>query len=866
MVFSRFLWFLPVVAGLFTQCARTTIPAPEEDFSETRTEPSKTAVSESGEAEPAVAKAGWRIPGNPERYRAPRSWDLTHQQLEIRPRFSDKAILGRTILYVKPLLNPLEPLIIDAKNIEIQEISSIPKGVIDHFGYDSAAVHIDFKKSLVREQDSIGVVITYTAYPPSLTGLHFVDPTGVDSELPTQIWTLGQPEDNSWWVPTIDRPDERITHELFLALPDSMTAFSNGVKLYARKNPGDSLTTHYWRMDKAHSPYLIAFAAGNFSTETVLQGNVRLTYAVEPVFKRRASAIYGVTGPALSYFESVLGMPYPWPAYTQVAVREFAAGGMENTGCTILFDGVQNDSRADADFDHQDLIVHELAHQWFGNAVTCEDWPHLTIQEGMVTFFEFRYRQQTHGINRMKIQIIENREEYFDQAEMVRHPLVFKNYEDPYDVFDAHTYNKGGQVFWMLYNLIGEEAFFKGLRMYLNAYSGKTATIEDVQLMMEQASGNSLERFFRQWMYGAGHPEIETSWEATKNGAAVTLKQVQDKIRQPVFELVTSMDVYTLDGQCETIPLHWRGNDTTIAIQTGKKKITDILFDPESILLAVLKESSLQENAIISRLKNPDPIIRFRTMKMIENEENPPSEAVLTLLKTIAAKDTESFNRQRAFELLEPFLQDESVRLLALKTANGAEKSSGVRLAALRLLALDTSAPARSLRETALRDTSYLVASEAMLQTARLNPQSIPSLKSLASQSGYEDILLSTWVQICDQWNDRTAFVELMALASRQTGKSYSVDAARSVFGKVSKLPESASMRNEASRFFAGLQKSPFLEKRLIAHNAVYRLLPAEQSKKALESALRAPNAEPEEIKAIRSFIEKLIQKEIDDE
>ena len=240
----------------------------------------------------------------------------------------------------------------------------------------------------------------------------------------------------------MDHPAERATQETWISVPDHFTTISNGALIDSRVEPGDSLRTDYWRMDLPHAPYLFALAVGEYEVLEKYSSGVTYSYFVEPEFLPYAEIIYRDTEDMMTFFSDYLGIKYPWSTYAQVPVRNFIASGMENTTASFYFDAIQITRQQALDIEFQDLIAHELIHQWIGNLVTCKDWANLPVNEGFATYFETLYRNHRNGFDEAQWKSMQDREAYFTEAMQFRRPIITNRYHVPEDMYDRHTYEK----------------------------------------------------------------------------------------------------------------------------------------------------------------------------------------------------------------------------------------------------------------------------------------------------------------------------------------------------------------------------------------------------------------------------------------
>ena len=225
-------------------------------------------------------------------------------------------------------------------------------------------------------------------------GLFFIKPVPAHPQRPAHAWTQCQDEYARYWFPCLDYPAEKQTTSTTIVVPKGMFALGNGM-LVERKDEGGETIFRY-RQDVPHSTYLMTMVAGPFVE--VAQGKagtngVPVFYYVLPGRESDGERAFGKTPAMIERFEERIGMPYPYARYSQIAVSDFIFGGMENTSATTQTDRTLHDSTAHLDFSSDPLVSHELAHQWFGDLLTCRDWSHAWLNEGFATFMEAVWRE-----------------------------------------------------------------------------------------------------------------------------------------------------------------------------------------------------------------------------------------------------------------------------------------------------------------------------------------------------------------------------------------------------------------------------------------------------------------------------------------
>jgi aminopeptidase N len=486
------LFLLFVVFALWTSCntqrkAVTAAPAEETTpatvDTEERTLDTLVVMPEGDEDQYALDDATDEIPTVLPRYNPSqkRVNDLLHTKLDLKFDWQKEQVIGKATLRFKPYFYPTRTLTLDAKYLNFQKITFEGKNEPLKYAYeDSLQVVIDLGR-MYNSNEEYAIYIEYTATPTatggsaaitSNQGLFFIDPRNEDPEKPSQIWTQGETNWNSRWFPTIDYPNERTTQEMYLTVEDKYVTLSNGLLTSSKKN-ADGTRTDYWKMDQPHAPYLFMLAVGEFAVVTDKWRDIPLTYYVEPKYKDHAKAIFGNTPEMLEFFSTKLNFKYPWKKLGQIVVRDYVSGAMENTTGIIYGEFIQKTTRELIDNNNDGIVAHEIFHHWFGDYITTESWSNLTMNEGFANYSEYLWAEYKYGKDQADYDLLNTSNGYISAAQGGdRHDLIYFGYEDNEQMFDAHSYNKGGAVLHMLRRYVGEDAFWKALNLYLtqNAY------------------------------------------------------------------------------------------------------------------------------------------------------------------------------------------------------------------------------------------------------------------------------------------------------------------------------------------------------------------------------------------------------------
>ncbi len=568
---------------------------------------------------------------------AKRESDLLHTTLDLRFDWAKEQVLGKATLTLKPYFYPTDKVVLDAKGFQFNKISFLGSNELLKYDYDSSKVTIHLGKTYNRNQE-YKLFIDYTATPAasggsaaitSDKGLFFINPRKEEGDKPQQIWTQGETENNSRWFPTIDKPNERATNEITLTVEDRFKTLSNGVLVSSKKN-ADGTRTDHWKMDLPHAPYLVMIAVGEYAVVSDKWNSKVVEYYVEPKFEKYARSIFPYTPEMLQFFSDKLGVPYPWQKYSQVVVRDYVSGAMENTTAVVFGEFMQGTDRELIDNRQNETIVaHEMFHHWFGDYVTCESWSNLTLNEGFANYSEYLWLEKKHGKDEADFHRLQEMNGYMQSAAQDIHPLIHFGYENKEDMFDAHSYNKGGLILHMLRNYVGDDAFFTGLQNYLKENAFTDVEADELRLAFEDVTGEDLNWFFNQWYFDKGQPTVQVEYdydEATKE-VIVSVEQTQDVKEMPaVFVLPVAIDVY-VGGKMTRHNVRMDQRQQTFRLSADKDPDL-IVFDGDGVLLADINDEKSLEEYIYQFRHAPNFLHRIRAIGEIVESDSPEAQAV----------------------------------------------------------------------------------------------------------------------------------------------------------------------------------------------------------------------------------------------
>ena len=457
-------------------------------------------------------------------------------------------------------------------------------------------------------------IVEYKAVKPYMEGSGLVflkgrEATARRGALSPLIFSQGQANWNRYWIPCHDWPEEKLTTEIIAEVPAGQTVISNGrvVEMTQGVRDGSAVSRWHYLQDAPHSAYLIMLAVGTFEVRNV-GATVAARNAAGEITPQRVwlnMPIYGPTGSGenlttvfkntpqmIDYFATLFDEPYPWDKYAQVIVRGFRWGGMENTSATVLAEIAASGETGT----HDDLIAHELAHQWLGNLLTCNSWNHLWLNEGWATFAEHLWIEHQRGpeaylraVRSARAGIVNSR----NPRAPGDTPVLSATFGDPDVEFTKadNPYSKGGFFLHMLRHKVADAAFFAGVRTYINTHHHGTVVTDDFRIAIENASGLDLASFFNQWLGRPGFPELECTWsfDAASGTANGQLRQSQ---------LIDEANpVYTLD-----LPILFAGAggetfSAVVAVSAPTQEFrvpltfapTKVTLDPQATVLAKLK-------------------------------------------------------------------------------------------------------------------------------------------------------------------------------------------------------------------------------------------------------------------------------------
>lgn len=672
---------------------------------------------------------------------AKRTNDLIHTDLEVSFNWEKQHVNGRAKITVKPYFHSTSQLVLDAKGFDIHSVKMNGKDL--NYDYDSLILVIELDKEYHRNEQYI-IKVDYTAKPNELNvkgssaisdakGLYFINPTG-DEDKPQQIWTQGETEASSCWYPTIDRPNERMTQNIAITVRDEFVTLSNGLLVKSQNNE-DGSRTDFWEQKLAHAPYLTMVAVGDFNITTDRWKDINVDYYLEDDYHQYARSVFGRTPQMIAHFSEVLGVEYPWEKYAQIVVRDFVSGAMENTTAVIHGEFVQMTDRELLDNHQDDIIAHELFHHWFGDLVTCESWANLPLNESFATYGEYIWREKGFGRMEADMHLDADLNNYLRESKSKKVDMIRFDYSDKEDMFDSHSYAKGGRILHMLRHYLGDDAFYNGLKKYLNDNAYKAVEIHQLRIAMEEVSGEDLNWFFNQWFLDSGHPTlvIDYKYDKINSQQIINIEQIQDQSNTTTYRLPFAIDIY-INETAKRFQVEMTQKKQKFVFNVDQKP-SNIIVDAEHMLLAEIFDEKT-DDYWLEQMKAPLYMDSKIALKNISDKNS--SSAVIKALKNdfwgirlLGIKKANKLKNKKEF-------------LSYIEQHATSDKNTKVKSAALRFLAdLENNIEYLKLFESATKEQSLLVAGAGLSSIAKVDTE-----KALLIAPNFESDLKNVVIEI----------------------------------------------------------------------------------------------------------------------
>lgn len=500
----------------------------------------------------------------------PRSVAVRHYLLRVAIDLAAHSVEGSAELTLKPFGAARRTIELDADELTITSVVALANG--DAKGPPLAhevkgtTLSIDLGREVAPDEE-LKLRVDYSAKPRR--GLVFVDaPVAM-------CWSQGECEMNRAWFPGRDFPDDRATSELFVTVAGNQKTVSNGLLVDSAPADGGRRTDH-WKFDLPHPAYLTSVAVGPFVEADL--GRVRDVPLLAASLADRKAGIAAAlqpTGRMMELLEGLAGAPYPWPVYRQVAVADFPYDGMENVAATTLAqDDLPPLDRLEERRDEAEaIVVHELAHQWFGDLVSATSWADIWLSEGFATFAEPFWVEKSQGPEAAAAAWAKR------QAKAVAHkleeprPIVCDRYVEADDLFDATVYECAGCFLQLLRRSVGDEKFFAATRAWIERERGRSVATADFEAVFTEVAGKECAPLFAEWLHAPGILAVDFSWkfDPDRHQLELTAEQKQSGPGVPeVFHVPVDV-AWLADGARRTTRLQLDARTTRTSVECATK-------------------------------------------------------------------------------------------------------------------------------------------------------------------------------------------------------------------------------------------------------------------------------------------------------
>ena len=567
-----------------------------------------------GRLRPHAAKIMWAVvlcvalmvsaPGRAdEPYARSRDYDLQNVKTHLWFDTDQHKVRGEVTHSIAMLRDDVSQVKFDSVDLKIEAVTLDGKDAKFSTTDNDVIVPLEHPS---KRGDRHEIFIRYEGQPKK--GLYFVLPDKNYPNRPKEVWTQGEAEDTRYYIPIYDYPNDRTTSEMLLTVPATWITISNG-QLVGVKDETDGEKTWDWKQSEPLSTYLISAVAGEFVEKKETWRGIPVRFVVPRGDEGTIDSTFARTTQMLDLFSDKLGVKYPWAQYAQSSVNDFVEGGMENTSATTLTArGLVNPKLAPEERrGSDDLDSHELAHQWFGDLVTCRDWANIWLNEGFATYFEHYWAEQHYSEDEAAYEFWRDQNNWFRQKRLYAVPIVTRNFTDSIE-YAGNVYTKGGWVLKMLRTKLGDEDFFRGLHHYLEVNRNQNVVTSDLEKAIDQSTATNVDHFFHQWIWRAGAPKYEVSYiyDDAAHQVKLNVKQTQ-KVEGMVdlFDMPVEIEIATASGH-KTYPIVVSKEDETFTLPADSAPLMVIFDKGDNVLKSVEFKKGAVE--LIYQLMNAETV------------------------------------------------------------------------------------------------------------------------------------------------------------------------------------------------------------------------------------------------------------------
>ncbi len=533
------------------------------------------------------------------------NYDVQHIKIEVRLDLEKKTVDGKVITSIISKDDPLTSFKVDAAGMNIKDVKGWALTQTDKPDqseqFENIKYEYDNKELTIHPFGNVAkgfpykYEVNYSVTDPE-KGLYFIQPSADFPNKRYEVWSQGEGEDNRYWFPCYDYPNDKATTEMYITVDKKYQTLSNGQMTDSHENSDGTITWH-WVLNNRHSSYLVMLAAGNWD---IIEGqylDIPVYSYVPPGKKDIAMKSFDFTPDVIKFFSEFTGYKYAWDNFKQVVVQEFIYGGMENTSAVVLTDASVYDDKTPPDYTATGLVAHELAHQWWGDVVTCKNWNEIWLNESFATYFDALYTEYKFGKDEFDYQIMKNGDGAISADSTTARKPIYNR-----EGLTVNTYSKGSVVLNMLRNQVGTEKFRKALNRYITANQFQNVTTtnlldafnSEMTIPGSEQGPPDYKWFFDEWIYRAGQPEYKVSYEYNDNNKVLSIaaQQVQRMDTSSVFRTPVPVEIIT------------SGSDQTVYISPDDESRT-FMYNLDSKPLCVVFNKG---NAVLSKVYFTKPM------------------------------------------------------------------------------------------------------------------------------------------------------------------------------------------------------------------------------------------------------------------
>ena len=570
----------------------------------------------------------------PRHYRPDRTVDTKHIRLEIHVDFDNQRIAGEVHFDVTPIHEDIDSVRLDAVGLTIDDVLLEHSTALDYDYVPDQEELIVHLPDGIGKRDGFTLSVRYNGAPRE--NFYWRDTKStVGVKNADMCFTLNEPRGASSWFPCLDYPSDRFTCEIIATVPKGFVSIANGKLQEKTVSPDGDWETHHWSMKHEVVTYLMSLVVGKYGVASDMWRGIPVEYYCMPGHEDDAHASMGMTPDMLTLYSDIFGVVYPYSKYAQVPVKDFPAGGMEHTTCTTMHENLVVDKRARLDHDEESLIAHELVHQWFGDLLTCESWPHLWLNESFASYFDPVWYERSRGQDEFLRRMHGTASNYIGGSGRYTRAIVTNNFDSAEEMFDHHSYPKGACVLHMLRQELGDKLFFRAIQHYCRKHQDTLVDTDDFQEACEEATGRTLDRFFEQWIYRPGHPKlkVEWKWRGKDKEVHLTTKQTQtmEEGAQP-FHFPLVVRIHTEDDVVERTVRVTQLEQTFQIVGSDEPKSIDV--NPDLTVLMELDFKKSKAMLLYEAEYGKSVITRFRAIQKLA--EHDTDDSVEALAKALA--------------------------------------------------------------------------------------------------------------------------------------------------------------------------------------------------------------------------------------